>query len=197
VMHEATPRGSLLVNGQPVTHRQLAGLAGISLREVNLLFSELEASGVFSREDNGTVYSRRIRRDEEKAARDKANGKGGGNPKLKEGVNPPDKAQIPEAREPERKEDAAGAAPDNLEKQLFARGKQVCGPAAGGLISKLLKAKGSDVALARAAVEMAATKQNPREYIGAIITGGNASPDGRRLTNDEEYWGVGRIPGIV
>ncbi len=42
-------------------------------------------------------------RDKAKAERDRNNGKGGGNPKLKgsdkEGVNPQDKAQIPEARD--------------------------------------------------------------------------------------------------
>lgn len=95
------------------------------------------------------------------------------------------------------KKDAASAAPPNLERQLFERGKQVAGKEAGGLIAKLLKAKKGDVALARAAIEMAATKHNPREYIGAVIAGGHASADGKRLTNDEQFWGIGRIPGIT
>lgn len=99
--------------------------------------------------------------------------------------------------EPEKKEDAAGAAPDELERQLFERGKQVLGKDAGGLIAKLLKAKQRNVALARAAIEQAATKSKPREYIGAVIAGGEPTGDGKRLTNDEAYWGVGRIPGIV
>jgi hypothetical protein len=102
LMHEADPRGSLLVNGKPVTPQQLASLVGVSGREVNLCLSELEAAGVFSR-DNDAVYSRRMRRDTEKAEQDKANGKGGGNPALKRGVNPRDnggdKAQILEARD--------------------------------------------------------------------------------------------------
>jgi hypothetical protein len=108
VMHEAEPRGSLLVNGKPLSQRQLAGLAGIALDEASTLISELEEAGVFSRDDDGTIYSRRIRRDEEKAAEDKANGGKGGNPGLKRGVNPldkgGDKAQKPEARSqrPER-----------------------------------------------------------------------------------------------
>ncbi|OCX17608.1 hypothetical protein QV13_12695 [Mesorhizobium hungaricum] len=98
VMHEAEPRGHLLVNGNPVTERQLAALAGVSLKEAGALVGELEQAGVFSRDDNGTVYSRRMKCDEEKANQDKANGKRGGNPKLNRGVNPPDKAQKPEAR---------------------------------------------------------------------------------------------------
>lgn len=105
IMHEAVPRGSLLVNGRQITDRQLAGLAGISPEEAGGYLSELEDAGVFSREDDGTIFSRRIRRDEEKAERDKANGRRGGSPLLK-GVNPPDnppggrgdKAQKPEAR---------------------------------------------------------------------------------------------------
>jgi len=97
----------------------------------------------------------------------------------------------------DQKKDAADAAPANLEKELFERGKAVLGQDAGGLIARLLKSKKKDVALARAAIEMASTKQKPREYIGAVIAGGAPSGDGKRLTADEEYWGVGRIPGIV
>jgi hypothetical protein len=102
LMHEATPRGSLLINGQQVSGKQLAGLCGAGLNEIVRLLGELAGAGVFSRDSNGTIYSRRMRRDDEKAARDKENGKAGGNPKLLEGVNPPhnggDKAQKPEAR---------------------------------------------------------------------------------------------------
>lgn len=118
------------------------------------------------------------------------------------------KPKLPLTLDQERKKDAADAAlpgfeeatppaPDNLEKQLFERGKAILGTGSGGLIAKLLKAKKGDVALARAAVELASTKQNPREFIGAVVAGGNASVDGRRLTNDEQYWGVGRTPGII
>jgi hypothetical protein len=57
------------------------------------------------------------------------------------------------------------------ERELFRRGKGVLGQNAGGLIKNLLKAKKGSVPLARAAVETAATKQDPREYIAAIIRG--------------------------
>lgn len=96
------------------------------------------------------------------------------------------------------KKDAADAAPQvDPEKDLFRRGKEIAGNDAGGLIAKLLKSKKNNVALARAAIETAATKQNPREYIGAVIAGGHASADGKRLTNDEQFFGVGRLPGVV
>ena len=60
--------------------------------------------------------------------------------------------------------------PSDPEVELFRRGKEVLGPAAGGMIAKLLKAKRRPE-LARAAIEMASVKENPREYIGAIIRG--------------------------
>jgi hypothetical protein len=63
--------------------------------------------------------------------------------------------------------DAAERGTDEVE--LFRRGKEVLGTSAGGIIRKLLAAKGENIPLARAAVETAATKQNPREYVGAII----------------------------
>ncbi len=80
-------------------------------------------------------------------------------------------------RETERETDAApnGAHPvvqeTSDEKELFAKGKQVLGPSAGGLIVSLLKSKKGSVPQARAAIEIASTKQNPREYVGAIVRG--------------------------
>ena len=90
VMHEATPRGSLLINGVQVTRKQLAGLAGVPEKEAIGFLIELHAAGVFSTEENGTIYSRRMKRDEEKSERDKANGKGGGHPDIKRGTVPKD-----------------------------------------------------------------------------------------------------------
>jgi hypothetical protein len=107
IMHEATPRGSLRINGRPVTDKQMAALAGVA--DVTRLLSEMEEAGVFSRSEDGTIYSRRMMRDEEKAAQDKANGKQGGNPTLKGGVNPQDKAQKPEARTKEEKIEPNGS----------------------------------------------------------------------------------------
>lgn len=66
---------------------------------------------------------------------------------------------------------------DNQETELFRRGKEILGPSGGGFIKNLLKAKGGNVQLARAAVETAATKNNPREYIGGVIRSGNRPHD--------------------
>jgi hypothetical protein len=106
LMHEARPHGSLLVNGKPVTAAQLANLVGAGVAEVEGFLAELEEAGVFSRDADGALYSRRMRRDEERAAVNRVNGRAGGNPSLKASVNPPDnptvkagvKAQKPESR---------------------------------------------------------------------------------------------------
>lgn len=104
IMHEATPRGDLLVNGRPVTPAQLASLSGCPVVEIDEALSELGNAGVFSVRRNGVIYSRRMERDEIKSRKNRANGKMGGNPSLgkqreKTGSdNPPDKAQKPEAR---------------------------------------------------------------------------------------------------
>lgn len=76
------------------------------------------------------------------------------------------------------------------EVELFVRGREVLGSTAGGLISKLLKAKNGEVALARAAVEMASTKQSPREYIGGVIRGGGREEMGAlaRPGYGDDWW---------
>jgi hypothetical protein len=72
-----------------------------------------------------------------------------------------------------KRKDAAGAAPAvrSEEADLFRRGKALLGDNAGGLIKNLIKAKGGSIALARAAIEIASTKQDPREYIAGSIHG--------------------------
>jgi hypothetical protein len=109
IMHEAEPYGSLLVKGKRVDKKQLAALAGVPERECTVLLLELEGMGVFERDIDGMIYSRRMRRDHAKAIKDKANGKGGGNPRLKNGVNPPDKGED-KAQKPEARVDRIGSA---------------------------------------------------------------------------------------
>lgn len=63
--HEAVRRGSVLINGRMPTPRQLVAQVGGTEREVAKLLGELEREGVFSRDPDGTIYSRRMRRDDE------------------------------------------------------------------------------------------------------------------------------------
>lgn len=93
IMHEASPRGSLLVNGKQVNLTHMLGLMGVAPKDATVLLAELEDAGVFSRDDDGTIYSRRMRREARQSADAKAYGKLGGNPRLKGGVKPKDKDQ--------------------------------------------------------------------------------------------------------
>ena len=98
IMHESDPYGALLIGGRPPSHQQLAKVCGQPVKEVTAALAELERAGVFSIVD-GVIISRRMQRDREKADEDKANGKRGGNPRLKvEGLTPPredgDKARV-------------------------------------------------------------------------------------------------------
>lgn len=67
IMHEAKPYGHLVINGRAVNAAQLGALAGTSEEHVRELLNELEAAGVFSRNRDGVVYSRRMTRDEKSA----------------------------------------------------------------------------------------------------------------------------------
>lgn len=118
IAHEAEPYGHVLVNGKAPLVGDIARIAGATVKDVKRLLAELEGAGVFSRTSANVIYSRRMVRDKEKAETDRANGKGGGNPRLKGvdnspdkppdkpntnphdngGVNRGDKAQKPEAR---------------------------------------------------------------------------------------------------
>lgn len=182
-MHEGTPYGHLTIDGVKPDMQGISSLVGRPIGEVRKAMAELESRQVFSRDEAGAIFSRRMVRDKAKAERDSTNGKEGGNPQLtgavKRGVNPPvnggDKAHMPETRnqKEEEKEDAASAAldPSIDQRDYYRRGKQVCGETAGGMLKNLLKAKGGNTALARSVVEVASTKQNAREYVAAAVHG--------------------------
>lgn len=108
-------------------------------------------------------------------------------------VTPPESDTDSEA---EKKKDAATAAPPaaanglfgdpDPDAELFRRGKELFGKEAGGLMVKLKKAKNGSITDARKALETAARKQNPREYLGRIIAGREVDED----------WPSG-IPGVT
>ena len=84
----------------------------------------------------------------------------------------------------------ADAPPDDpsiAERDLFRRGKEVLGKDSGGLIVELKRAKGGNVSLARAALEQASVKNDPKEFIGAIVSGKPRPPpwEPQRVSDDE------------
>lgn len=189
IMHDAERYGSLLVNGRRIDKKQLAGLAGVSEKECTALLIELEGNGVFSRDDDGTIYSRRMRRDFEKAIKDKENGRGGGNPKLKGGVNPQDKgedkAQKPDATSRKDSEaNASGAEAPDHRKRLFGEGldrlRKLTGKgpdACRSFVGKCLKAAGDDAVTVLGLIEDAERNQvvDPSAWIAARLKGPNAN----------------------
>lgn len=91
--------------------------------------------------------------------------------------DPPEKRKEEESTEAIAS--AAGPTRAELERELYRRGKQVLGKNAGGMITALLKSRDYDIALARSVIEMAATKQDPREYAAAAIKNGGSHATNR------------------
>ena len=74
--------GYLRVNGKACSMDDLSVLIGHPVSEIVPLVAELDARAVFSRTRDGTIYSRRIVRDEKNRKFFQKKGKLGGNPKL-------------------------------------------------------------------------------------------------------------------
>jgi hypothetical protein len=82
LMHESENYGYLQVGGKPMNSKQLARIVGESQESVEALTAELEDAGVFSRDDKGCIYSRRMVRDEHIRNVRANSGRLGGNPNL-------------------------------------------------------------------------------------------------------------------
>jgi hypothetical protein len=83
------PIGYVAVAGKGLDETGLALLTGRPGSEIASLLGELDQHGVFSRDRQGRIYSRRMIRDARKAATARNNGKKGGNPTLSNGSENP------------------------------------------------------------------------------------------------------------
>jgi hypothetical protein len=88
IMHQAEPRGYLLVKGEPPTVAELAVLCRASQKTTKRCLNELQTASVVSLDDRGVMYSRRMVADTDKTLKGKEYGKLGGNPKLRVIDNP-------------------------------------------------------------------------------------------------------------
>jgi hypothetical protein len=77
LMHEAEPYGHLIFAGKPMAPAVLARMIAMDLGDVTAALAELDAMGVYSRDAEGAIYSRRMVRDEEKHRRASTFGKRG------------------------------------------------------------------------------------------------------------------------
>lgn len=82
-MHQSERYGCLKVGPKVILPANLARMVGSTLDEVTTLLVELEEAQVFSRDEEGCIYSRRMARDEEIRQARAAGGSKGGNPALK------------------------------------------------------------------------------------------------------------------
>lgn len=81
-MHEGTPYGHLKVNDKVILPANLARMVGETLEVVEGWLSELADAGVFQYDDNGSIFSKRMVRDEELRNKRASGGVLGGNPNL-------------------------------------------------------------------------------------------------------------------
>lgn len=65
LMHQCEPYGHLYLNGKPMQPGKLANLVRVSEGVCKKLLAELEEAGVFSRDAQGAIFSRRMVRDEQ------------------------------------------------------------------------------------------------------------------------------------
>lgn len=82
VMHECQPYGHMANEGRRIPDESISNLVRIHFKIFRRVLDELEKNGVFSRTKDGTIYSRRMVRDESVRAARAAGGKLGGNPAL-------------------------------------------------------------------------------------------------------------------
>lgn len=82
LMHDGEPYGHLTAGGVSLTPSALARIVGISVGRVKRYLAELEQHRVFSRTDDGIIYSRRMVRDEHLREVRRQAGLKGGNPRL-------------------------------------------------------------------------------------------------------------------
>jgi hypothetical protein len=64
MMAKSNTHGFLLIGGSPASVEQIARIIGEDSQTTRKLLEELEANGVFSRDEKNVVFSRRMRRDE-------------------------------------------------------------------------------------------------------------------------------------
>lgn len=82
IAHEGGTYGFLSINGKAMAPAQIARMVGESPAAVVKLVAELEDAGVFSRDEQGCIYSRRMVKDEHVRNVRADAGRLGGNPNL-------------------------------------------------------------------------------------------------------------------
>ena len=138
------------------------------------------------REDSTAAERKKAQRDRERNEREQA-GQCDVSRTVTHG-HAPDKIRLDKIREGSKSSEAnasaAPAAPDvravvSSESEVFRVGKEVLGANAGGMITRLRKAQHFDDRAALDLIEQARAKDDPREWLGAVLRGDAtaATPD--------------------
>lgn len=88
LMHESEQRGLLILNNQPMSHDLIAKLINLDNQIFKTSLQNIIQNGVCGVREDGTIYSRKMVRDEELSLKRTISGLKGGNPNL---VNQKDK----------------------------------------------------------------------------------------------------------
>ena len=99
--HGAAQYSKIEINGQAASMKQIASISGITERQAEKLLKELETAGVFSRDEYGIIYSRRMLRDFEAA-------RAGRESVARRWHNPTDTPNTPPNRDPNREANRDG-----------------------------------------------------------------------------------------
>lgn len=100
LMHQGSEYGYLKVNHNPILPANLARMLGATIADVEGWIAELESFGVFSRDVDGCIMSRRMINDEKVRQSRAAGGALGGNPALKVAAKVKGKVNLPPNLEP-------------------------------------------------------------------------------------------------
>ena len=65
IMWESTERGYLTINGKPVITPVITKILGVPITELENALKQMEQYNVFSKREDGAIYSRRMVRDEQ------------------------------------------------------------------------------------------------------------------------------------
>jgi hypothetical protein len=172
-------RGYLEAAGKPVADsNSLARLTSGCPEEVARLLDELETGGVFSRDDAGVIYSRRMVRDAEVSRIKQEAGKQGGNPALHRQKDK--QADKPVVKPRNQKPETRNQISQELGKQALevydTYPKKVAKPKALQAISKAIGEHGYDHILERTQL-FAKTCNRPMQFV----------PDPANFFNNEQF----------
>lgn len=94
LMFDGDPYGHLSVKGSVIPPDKLGVILGVERSVVDSLLAELEQYGVFSRTEDGVIYSRRMVSDRQRREINAMNGAKGGNPRLSQSDKPKVKPRV-------------------------------------------------------------------------------------------------------